>query len=236
MGHNTSHIGLFQVIERGSLLQNIPQNEVIVFHMRFLKSGVRVAVEDSRPDLTVERTDFERSRIAEFGAIVGQDDWKQHTETAEAEAMLQFIEHVDDGLRGVSGAKEQQHHSAGDELHRQQSFSAWTPDDTVHLHHGKIPSERLEIGISPSDAALLVDLVFNGLSRPGLHHAGPRHVTSFRAEKSGIDVAVHRFFSYRELILLRFEDVMNGLTLLDSPMNQLAEKKPFLLRNVRAGS
>ena len=122
MGHNTSHIGLFQVIERGSLLQNIPQNEVIVFHMRFLKSGVRVAVEDSRPDLTVERTDFERSRIAELRSVVGQDDGKQHTETIEAEALLQFVEHVDDGLRGVSLAKEQQHHSAGVELHRESQY------------------------------------------------------------------------------------------------------------------
>ena len=236
MGHDTCHIGLFQVIERGSLLQNIPQNEVIVFHMRFLKRGVRVAVEDSRPDLTVEGTDFERGRIAELRSVVGQDDGEQYTETIEAEVLLQFVEHVDDGLRGVSGAKEQQHHSARVELHRQQSFSAGTPDDAVHLHHGKILSERLKIGKSPSDAPFPVDLVFNRLSTPRLHHAGTRHVASFRAEKSGVDVAVHCFFSYRELILLRFEDVMNGLSFLNPPVNLLAEKKPFLLRDVRSGS
>ena len=142
----------------------------------------------------------------------------------------------DDGLRGVSGAKEQQHHSAGVELHGQQSFSAGTPDDAVHLHHGKILSKRLEIGKSPSDAAFPVNLVLNRLSSSRLHHAGTRHVASFRAEKSGVDVAVHRFFSNRELILLRFENVMNGLSLLYSPVNLLAEKKPFLLRDVRSRS
>ena len=234
MGHDSCHIGLFQVIERGSLLQNIPQNEVIVFHMRFLKSGVRVAVEDSRPDLTVEGTDFERGRIAELRSVVGQDDGEQHTETIEAEVLLQFVEDVDDGLRGVSRAKEQQHHSAGVELHRQQSFSAGTPDDAVHLHHRKILSERLKIDISPSDAAFPVDLVLNGFSCSRLHHAGTRHITSFRAKQSGVDVTVYGFFSYRELILLRFEDVMDGLSLLRSSMNQLAEEEPFLLRNVRS--
>ena len=234
MGHDTGHIGLIQIIKRGPFLQDSPQDRVIIFHVRFLISGVRIAVEDSRPELTAERTDFEGSRIAEFGAIVGQDDWKQHTETVKAKALLQFVEHVDDGLRGVSLAKEQPHHPAGVELHRQQSFSAGTPDDAVHLHHGKILSERLKIGKSPSNAAFPVDLVLNSLSSPWLHHAGTRHVASFRTEEAGVDIAVHRFFSNRELIFLRFEDVMDGLSLLRSPMNQFAEEETFLLRNVRS--
>ncbi len=51
MGHNASHIGLFQVIKRGPFLQDSPQNEVIVFHVTFLACRVRVAVEDSCPEL-----------------------------------------------------------------------------------------------------------------------------------------------------------------------------------------
>ena len=117
MGHDTCHTGLFQVIERGSLLQNIPQNEVIVFHMAFLVSRIRIAIKDFGSGATADRTDFERDRVAEFRAIVGQDDRKQHTETIEAEVLLQFVEHVDDGLRGISLAEEQPHHSAGVELH-----------------------------------------------------------------------------------------------------------------------
>ena len=205
--------------------------------MTFLVCRVRVAVKDSRSELNTERTDFERGRIAEFGAIVGQDDWKQHTETVEAQALLQFIEYVDDGLRGVSWAKEQPHHPAGVELHRQQRFPAGTPDDAVHLHYRNIlmfHSERLKIGMSPSDAAFLVDLVFNGFSCSWLHHAGTWHIASFRAKQSGVDVTVYGLFSYRELILLRFEDVMDGLSLLRSPMNQLAEEETFLLRNVHS--
>ena len=107
MGHNACHIGLIQVIKRGSFFQNSPQNEVIVFHVTFLVCRVRVAVEDSRPELASERTDFERDRVAEFRAVVGQDEGKQHTEAVETEALLQFIEHVDDRLRGISLTEEQ---------------------------------------------------------------------------------------------------------------------------------
>ena len=78
--------------------------------------------------------------------------------------------------------------------------------------------------------------MLNVLSSSRLHLAGTRHVASFRAEQPGIDVAVHGLFSYRELILLRFEDVMNRLSFLNPPVNLLAEDQPFLLRDVRAGS
>ena len=239
VGHDASHIGLLQVIKRGSFFQDSPQNEVIVFHVAFLISRIRIAIKDFGSVATTDRTDFERDRVAELRPVVGQDEGKQHTEAVETEALFQLIEHVDDGLRGVSLAEEQPHHPAGVELQSQQYFPARTPDDAVHLHYRNIlmfHSERLKIRISPSDATFLVDLVLNRLSSPRLHHAGTRHVSSFRAEKSGVDVAVHRFFSYRELILLRFKDVMNGLSLLNPPVNLLAEKKPFLLRDVRSGS
>ena len=239
VGHNACHIGLIQVIKRGPFFQNSPQNEVIVFHVTFLVCRVRVAVEDSRPELTLERTDFERDRVTEFRAVVGQDEGKQHTEAVETEALFQFIEHVDDRLRGVSLTEEQPHHPAGVELHGQQSFSARTPDDAVHLHHGKIGilvPERLKICISPSDAAFLVDFVFNGLSSARLHHAGTRHVAAFRAKQPGVDVTIHRFFSNRELILLSFEDVMDGLSFLNPAVNLFAEELSFFLRDIRSSS
>ena len=239
VGHNACHIGLFQLIKRGSFFQDSPQNEVIVFHMAFLVCRIWIAIKDFGSGLSTEWTDFERDRVAELRSVVSQNDGKQYTEAVEAEALFQLIEHVDDGLRGVSLAEEQPHHPAGVELQSQQCFPARTPDDAVHLHYRNIlmfHSERLKIRISPSDAAFLVDLVLNRLSSPRLHHAGTRHVASFRAEKSGVDIAVHCFFSYRELILLRFKDVMNGLSLLNPPVNLLAEEKPFLLRDVRSGS
>ena len=237
VGHDASHIGLLQVIKRGSFFQDSPQNEVIVFHVAFLISRIRIAIKDFGSVATTDRTDFERDRVAELRPVVGQDEGKQHTEAVETEALFQLIEHVDGGLRGVSLTEEQPHHPAGVELQSQQCFPARTPDDAVHLHYRNIlmfHSERLKIRISPSDATFLVDLVFNGFSCSWLHHAETWHIASFRAKQSGVDVTVYGLFSYRELILLRFEDVMDGLSLLRSPMNQLAEEETFLLRNVRS--
>ena len=239
VGHDASHIGLLQVIKRCSFFQNSPQNEVIVFHMAFLVSRIRIAIKDFGSGATVDRTDFERDRVAEFRAVVGQDEGKQHTEAVETEALFQLVEHVDDRLRGVSLTEEQPHHPAGVELHGQQSFSARTPDDAVHLHHGKIRifvPERLKICISPSDAAFLVDFVIHGLSSARLHHAGTRHVAAFRAKQPGVDVTIHCFFSNRELILLRFEDVMDGLSFLNPAVNLFAEELSFFLRDIRSNS
>ena len=107
MGHNTYHIGLLQVIKRCSFFQDSPQNEVIVFHVTFLVCRVRIAIKDFGSGLSTDWTDFERDRVAELRPVVGQDEGKQHTEAVETEALLQFIEHVDDRLRGISLTEEQ---------------------------------------------------------------------------------------------------------------------------------
>ena len=83
MRHDASHIGLLQVIKRGSFFQNSPQNEVIVFHVAFLVCRIRIAIKDFGSGLPTEWTDFKRDGVAELRPVVGQNDGKESTCTGD---------------------------------------------------------------------------------------------------------------------------------------------------------
>ena len=216
VGNNEVDVVLGKRVETGPFREEFSEVKVIVFDMGFFPGGVRIAVIDSGPAFLGCRAELKSGRIGKLGTIVRKDDWEHLSEGVEAERLLKGIEHVDYGSGVVGRTQEREHKTAGVEIHREEHFLSGDADDTVHFNHGNIRicfQERTEVIEGTSDAALLVDLVFNGLGFPFLSSACHRQIMALRSDRPRLNQVVYGFLADRENILIRFHDVVNGLSL-----------------------
>ena len=168
MTHDQIEIVLGQLVEGCPSGQDAPQVFVGPFHPRFLVGCTRVTVIDPGTPLSFP-VKFNRFGIGELGAVVGQKDGEEPTETIPSQDMVKTVEEVDDGLGGISLTQEQEQHGRLLEIQGQDDLAADGSNHRVHLDHrpGIFPHKGLEILIGSPLAALRIDLVLLLLlSRP----------------------------------------------------------------------
>ncbi len=235
VAHERVDVGLRQVVKGGSLRQDHADELVVALDAGLLVRGARIAVEDACAPLA-GRVQFQGFWIGELGTVVGEQDGEQAPETVGSGQRPEPTEDVDDRLRVVAVPEEGQHEARADELQGQQDLATPAPDNGIHLDRGNIRiggDEREVVGVRASDAALGVDLVFDGLARPGLEHADAGHVAVFGGQQASGDVAVDRLQMKIEAIGVVDEDMMDGLSFLDERTDQGVETEQFGLGDVR---
>ena len=151
--HDPSQIPLCEIGKDGSLGQDHPEKRMRLLDTAILTAGHRVTVIDAGPPDAFS-AGFQRDRIAELRAPVGQDDLEQGQEVMGAEDGLQTIK---SGLYGAFRAVVQKickEESRTREIERQDALAAIPGgDDGVHLDkRGEM--KRKEVLTRPSDEDL----------------------------------------------------------------------------------
>ena len=205
MGNDEVDVVLGKRVETGPFREELSEVEVIVFDMGLFPGGIRIAVIDSGSAFLGCRAELKSGRIGELGTVVREDDREHLSEGVEAERPLKGIEHVDHGSSVVGWTQEREHKTAGVEVHSEEDFLSGDADDAVHFDYGNIRvgfQERMEVVKRTPDAALLVDLVFNGLGFPFFSPACHRQVVTLRSDRPRLNQVVYGFLADREGILI----------------------------------
>ena len=237
MGNDEVDVVLGERIEAGPFREELSEVEVIVFDMGLFPGGVRIAVIDSGSAFLGRRTEFKSCRIGELGTVVREDDGEHLSETVEAERLLKRVEHVDYGSGVVGRTQEREHKTAGVEIHREEHFLSGDADDAVHFDHGNIRicfQERKEVVEGTPDAALLVDLVFNGFGFPFLSSACHRQIMALRSDRPRLNQVVYGFLADREGIRIGVHDVVDRLPFPCAVIHHIADLVELIFRHVDA--
>ena len=237
VGNDEVDVVLGKRVETGPFRKELSEVEVIVFDMGLFPGGIRIAVIDSGSALLGCRAELKSGRIGELGTVVREDDGEHLSERVEAERPLKGVEHVDHGSGVVGRTQEREHKTAGVEVHREEDFLSGDADDAVHFDHGDIRicfQERKKVVEGTPDAALLIDLVLNGLGFPFLSSACHRQIVALRSDRPRLNQIVDCLFANRENILIGVHDVVDGLPLPCAVIYHVANPVELIFRHIDA--
>ena len=158
--HDEVNVLLREIVERGAFGKNIAKEFMVAFHMRFLKGSHGITIK--KMGTAQFAFELEGERICEFTAIVGEQDGKKASKVIVTQGVIQEVDFVNSGLRGICIAQEGQHQLRGGKNEGEKDFAALFTNDAVHFDFTEfrvLGHKQSEISEGTSGTARPVDFM-----------------------------------------------------------------------------